>query len=93
MMVVSQGPYTTAAALKMLDLGGNAVDAAIAASFTISVERPHSTGIGGGGFALVHVPHRDVEAIDFRERSPEKSNAQKFLSSDAQPLYQVEDYS
>lgn len=87
-MVVSQGPHTTAAGLEMLEAGGNAVDAAVAISFTISVERPHSTGLGGGGFALVAAPNQDVIAFDFRERAPEKSKRENFIDLKGNPLYQ-----
>jgi gamma-glutamyltranspeptidase / glutathione hydrolase len=51
-MIATQGEASSKAALSMLEKGGNIIDAFVAASFAISVERPQSTGIGGGGFLL-----------------------------------------
>jgi gamma-glutamyltranspeptidase/glutathione hydrolase len=73
-MVVTAERLATEAGVKMLQSGGNAIDAAVAASFTISVTRPHSTGIGGGGFLLIHNPlDKTTKAFDFRERAPLKA--------------------
>jgi len=69
--VATQGIYATQAAEKIKAAGGNIIDAAVAASFVISVERPHSTGLGGGGFFLYHeAKTKKVYAVDFRERAP-----------------------
>lgn len=79
-MISSQGENTTKAALFAFDQGGNIFDAAVAASFAISVERPHSTGIGGGGFMLInHADSQKTEAFDFREMAPARAHQKMFL--------------
>jgi gamma-glutamyltranspeptidase/glutathione hydrolase len=79
-MVTTQGLATTRAALRMFAQGGNIIDAFVAASFAISVERPHSTGLGGGGFLMYY--DRDsskVYAFDFRELAPLKAYSKMYL--------------
>lgn len=72
--LATQGILTTKAATEILDKGGNLIDSFVAASFCISVERPHSTGIGGGGFLVFHqAGSKENVVIDFRERAPMKS--------------------
>lgn len=77
--VATQGIYATRAAKEILNLGGNAIDAAVASSFVLSVERPHSTGIGGGGFMLFREARtKKIYAVDFRERAPKKAFEKMF---------------
>ena len=80
--VASQGVATSNAAKEMIDAGGNIIDAFAAASLAIGVERPHSTGLGGGGFLL----YRDgktkkVYAFDFREKAPLAAKKNMFLDA------------
>ncbi|KAK7489419.1 hypothetical protein BaRGS_00019363 [Batillaria attramentaria] len=57
--------------LQIMKEGGNAVDAAVAAAFCLSVVHAQSSGIGGGGFLLYHDhKNEDSQAYDFRETAP-----------------------
>lgn len=86
-MVSTQGVATTEAAKFVFDKGGNIYDAAVAASFAISVERPHSTGIGGGGFMLMHDgASKKSMAYDFREMAPIKSHSKMFLDKNGKQV-------
>ena len=79
-MITSQGHYSSKAAKEVIDKGGNIIDAMAAISFVISVERPQSTGIGGGGFLLFYEKKTDtVHAFDFREKAPLRSDSKMYL--------------
>jgi gamma-glutamyltranspeptidase / glutathione hydrolase len=69
----------TKAAIRALDKGGNAVDAAVAAAGVLGVVEPYSCGIGGGGFMTVYTA-RDglVHTIDSRETAPAAMDANSF---------------
>ncbi|MBD67127.1 MAG: gamma-glutamyltransferase [Halobacteriovoraceae bacterium] len=86
-MISTQGHFTTQAAKYAIDQGGNIFDAATAASFAISVERPHSTGIGGGGFMILnHAKSQNVEAFDFREMAPSRAHSKMFLDKNGKQI-------
>ncbi|MBA2747695.1 MAG: gamma-glutamyltransferase [Tatlockia sp.] len=81
-MVVSAHPLASQAGLEILRLGGNAVDAAVATTFAISVVEPFSAGIGGGGFLLLHQANKtEMKALDFRERAPLKATKNMYLDA------------
>lgn len=80
-MVVSAHPLASEAGLEILRQGGNAVDAAVATTFAISVVEPFSAGIGGGGFLLLHQPGKEMRALDFRERAPLKATRNMYLDA------------
>lgn len=86
-MVVSADPLASQAGIEMLKLGGNAIDAAVATTFAISVVEPFSAGIGGGGFLLVGFPPTtpqaeeayNIQTLDFRERAPKAATRDMYL--------------
>ena len=57
-MVATKDVHATKAGVQMLEMGGNAVDAAVAACFAIGVVEPASSGIGGGGYLVYQVGER-----------------------------------
>ncbi|BCT93030.1 gamma-glutamyltranspeptidase [Lysobacter helvus] len=78
--IASGHALATEAGFEALRQGGNAFDAAVATSAALSVVEPISSGIGGGGFFLLHdaKTNRDV-FIDARETAPESATMQAFL--------------
>jgi gamma-glutamyltranspeptidase/glutathione hydrolase len=86
-MAATPHPLATAAAIEMLQAGGNAVDAAVAATFVISVTNQMSAGIGGGGFVVVHMAANgektaEISALDFRETAPKAATRDMYLHPD-----------
>ena len=63
-MVATKHPQATRAGLDALEAGGNAVDSAVAAAMAVGVAEPWSSGIGGGGYALVAL-HGTVSVVAF----------------------------
>ncbi|WP_312511372.1 gamma-glutamyltransferase [Massilia sp.] len=73
-------------ALDILNQGGNAIDAAVAAAATLGVTDPFSCGIGGGGFIVIYQAKENrVITIDHRETAPAKTSAQWF-QQDGKPI-------
>ena len=83
--IASAHALATEAGFEVLAKGGNAFDAAIATSAVLSVVEPVSSGLGGGGFFLLHDARsgRDV-FIDAREVAPESATPAAFLDKDGE---------
>lgn len=88
--VASAHPLATAAGRDVLEVGGNAFDAAVAVAATLAVVEPYSSGLGGGGFFLLHRARDRFETmLDARERAPFAATANMYLDADGEPLPQA----
>jgi len=74
-MVVTAHPLATYAGQQILDAGGNAADAAVAAAFAVAVVRPSMNSIGGRNQILVRLPNGQVHGIDGTTQVPEGYDA------------------
>lgn len=78
--IASAHPLATAAGLEILAAGGNAFDAAVAVSAALAVVEPYSSGLGGGGFWLLHRAADGFEVmVDGRERAPLAAHRDLYL--------------
>jgi gamma-glutamyltranspeptidase/glutathione hydrolase len=77
-MVVSVESQATRAGVRVLEAGGNAIDAAVATAYALAVTHPSAGNIGGGGFMLVAPRGEPIVALDFRERAPGGTSKARF---------------
>jgi len=81
-MVVTQNKHATEAGYEILRQGGNAVDAAVAVGFALSVTLPRAGNLGGGGFILIYDKDTDkVSSIDYRSAAPKSSKSEMFIDN------------
>jgi gamma-glutamyltranspeptidase/glutathione hydrolase len=69
-IVASADPLATAAGLRILQLGGNAVDAAVATGFALSVVEPSMSGLGGRAVILLRLPDGSFHGVDGMSEVP-----------------------
>ena len=73
-------PLAAKAGADVLARGGNAIDAAAAIQFVLNVVEPQFSGIGGGGFMMIHLAQKDKTfAIDGREKAPAAATPRQFV--------------
>jgi gamma-glutamyltranspeptidase/glutathione hydrolase len=69
-VVTAVESHAVDAGVRVLELGGNAVDAAAAVAYALAVTHPSAGNLGGGGFLLVRPAGGPTRAFDFRETAP-----------------------
>ena len=78
--IATAHPLATQAGLDILNQGGNAFDAAVAVSAVLAVVEPTGSGLGGGGFWLLHREHDNFQImIDGRETAPDAAHRDMYL--------------
>jgi gamma-glutamyltranspeptidase/glutathione hydrolase len=80
-IVVSIHELATRAGVKMMQAGGNAVDAAVATGFALAVVHPAAGNLGGGGFMLMRMADGKTRFLDYREMAPGAATRDMFLDS------------
>jgi len=81
--IASAHPLADQAGYEALEKGGNAFDAAVAVSAALAVVEPYSSGIGGGGFYLLHRAEDGFEVmVDGRETAPAAATPDMYLDAD-----------
>ncbi|MEN8204624.1 MAG: gamma-glutamyltransferase [Pseudomonadota bacterium] len=81
--IASSHPLATRAGMEIMASGGNAFDAAVAVSAALAVVEPYSSGLGGGGFWLLHRERDGFEVmVDGREKAPLAASRDMYLDDE-----------
>ena len=84
--IASAHPLATAAGHEILEQGGNAFDAAVAVAAALGVVEPYASGLGGGGFFLLHRASDGKRTmLDARETAPKRATRTMYLDAEGQP--------
>ena len=88
-IVVSETKYATEVGKKILEDGGNAIDASVGVGFALAVTYPEAGNLGGGGFMVLRLKDGSRTSIDYREKAPQKASRDMYLDSDGNHLTQL----
>ncbi len=78
-MVASVHGLASQAGVDIMKAGGNAVDAAVAVGFALTVVHPQAGNIGGGGFMLIRMAGGKTHFVDYREKAPAAASRDMYL--------------
>jgi len=85
-MVVSAHRLASEIGVRILQMGGNAVDAAVAVGYALAVVDPCCGNIGGGGFMTIHLADGRERFVNFRETAPQAATAAMYLDAEGRPI-------
>jgi gamma-glutamyltranspeptidase / glutathione hydrolase len=80
-MVASSSRLAAKAGVEVLKAGGNAIDAAVAVGFALTVVYPEAGNIGGGGFMVIRLADGRMQTLDYRETAPAASFRNMYIDS------------
>ena len=80
-IVVSFDKYATEVGKKILEDGGNAIDASVGVGFALAVTHPGAGNLGGGGFMVLRLKDGSRTSIDYREKAHQKASRDMYLDS------------
>jgi gamma-glutamyltranspeptidase/glutathione hydrolase len=84
-MVVGPEQLATEVGNRILQQGGNVVDAAVATGFALAVTYPRAGNLAGGGFMLIHLAEGDRQTfIDYRETAPAAASRDMYLNAEGE---------
>ena len=85
--IATAHPLATKAGYEILEVGGNAFDAAVTVSAVLAVGEPYSSGLGGGGFFLLHNAEDGQSVfVDAREKAPSMADRDMYLDDNGDVL-------
>jgi gamma-glutamyltranspeptidase/glutathione hydrolase len=84
-MVVSGHPLASQVGARVLEQGGNAIDAAVAVGFALTAVLPEAGNIGGGGFLVWRSAAGEARALDYREKAPGAAGRDMYLDGNGEP--------
>lgn len=88
-MVVSAQHLASDIGDKILEQGGNAIDAAVAVGYALAVVHPCCGNIGGGGFMMIRLKNGKTTMINFREKAPLAATAALFSNNNSNPYLNI----
>jgi gamma-glutamyltranspeptidase / glutathione hydrolase len=91
-MVVSAQRLASEVGARILQAGGNAIDAAVAVGYALAVVDPCCGNIGGGGFMIAHLKDGRDTFINFRETAPAAATAEMYLDAAGKPIDDLSRY-
>ena len=83
-IVAADHPQAAAVGVRLLEMGGDAADAAVGTALALGVVHPFASVIGGGGFAISTRKTGETRALDFRETAPQKATEGMFLNQNGE---------